>query len=108
MARTMIVTTLRAGADARRRMLSALARGERYAGVFFHSDGVGAACIAAESNAWRTLATRHRVPLALCSASAARRGIEPDAAPGGFTLAGIGYLAELLEAGGPIDVADDA
>lgn len=108
MSSTMIVTTLGAGEQARRRLLAALARGEAVEGVFFYSDGVEAAAAAAERRAWQALARRHRLPLILCSASAARRGIvgtDGGGAPECFETAGVGRFAELAARAGRIDVA---
>lgn len=108
MSSTMIVTTLGAGAQARRRLLSALARGDTVDGVFFFSDGVEAAADDDERRAWQALARRHRLPLILCSASAARRGIttaDGSGTPEGFVTAGVGRFAELAARAQHIAVA---
>lgn len=108
MSSTMIVTTLGAGAQARRRLLSALARGDAVEAVFFFSDGVEAATAADERRAWQALARRHRLPLILCSASAARRGIiaaDGNSVPEGFETAGVGRFAELAARARHIEVA---
>lgn len=103
--RVTIVTTSAAGPDARRRLLSALARDEAVGGVFFFSDGVEAAVAASERHAWQALGRRHRVPLILCAASAERRGIGEGAAPTGFELAGIERFAALAADADHVDVA---
>lgn len=110
MASTMIVTTLGAGAQARRRLLSALARGDTIEGVFFFSDGVEAAADDDERRAWQALARRHRLPLILCDTSAARRGVAgaDGGVPAGFETAGVDRLAELAARADHIDVAGRA
>ncbi len=102
----MIVTTLAAGQSARRRLVSALARGAAIPGVFFFSDGVEAAAASEERNAWRALAERHGLALWLCSTSAERRGFDASAgAPTGFDYASITDFAALAERAEQIDVA---
>lgn len=111
MSSAMIVTTRGAGAQARKRLLSALARGDTVEGVFFFSDGVEAAAAADERRAWQVLARRHRLPLILCSASAARRGIvgaDGSGAPEGFETAGVDRFAEMAARAEHIDVAGRA
>jgi len=106
MSRTMIVTTLAAGQSARRRLVSALARGVAVPGVFFFSDGVEAAAATEERKAWRALAQRHDLALWLCSTSAERRGFDVTAsAPAGFGYAAIADFAALADQGEHIDVA---
>jgi len=106
MSQAMIVTTLAAGTAARRRLLSALARGDTVLGVFFFSDGVEAASAQEERHAWQALARRHRVALILCGASAQRRGLartgEP---PAGFELGQVDRFARLAEQADHVDVA---
>lgn len=106
MSQAMIVTTLSAGAGARRRLLSALARGEPVVGVFFFSDGVEAAASRDEAHAWQALARRHRVPLILSPDCAARRGIpEGKAVAAGFELDGEQRLAAIAAEADDISVA---
>lgn len=105
---TMIVTARSAGADARKRLLSALAHGEAVQAVFFYSDGVDAAGTDDERRAWRALAQRHGLPLILCHASAARRGLvgaDGKDVPDGFEIGGIGRFAELAACAERVDVA---
>ena len=111
MSSTMIVTTRAAGAQARKRLLSELARGEAVDAVFFYSDGVDSAGVDDERRAWRALGERHGLPLILCQASAARRGLigaDGSGVPAGFEIGGIGRFAELAAAAERIDVAGRA
>lgn len=106
MSQAMIVTTLSAGAGARRRLLSSLARGEAVVGVFFFSDGVEAAASRDEAYAWQALARRHRVPLILCADSAERRGIVVrQAVQTGFELDGEWRFAHMAAEADEISVA---
>ncbi len=105
MRQAMIVTTVAAGARARRRLVSAVARGTRIEGVFFFSDGVEAAATQAEREAWQALAERHRIALLLCTSSAQRRGFDTGAsAPAGFDFAEVARFAGLADTAEAIDV----
>jgi len=109
MTSTVIITTRAGSRGARQRLLALIARGEPITGVFFYSEAVEAAAIEDECHAWRALARRHNVPLILCSASAARRGVVPvegGAAPAGFQTAGIGRFADLAHDADTILVAE--
>lgn len=106
MSETMIVTTLAAGQSARRRLVSALARGVPIVGVFFLSDGIEAAAATEERKAWQALAQRHGVALWLCATSAERRGFDVAAsAPSGFAYAAIADFAALADQAEHVDVA---
>lgn len=109
---TAVIVTSRAGSNrARQRLLALLTRGEPITGVFFYSDGVDAALVDSERDAWSALARRHAVPLILCSASANRRGVagqDGSAAPAGFEMAGIGRFADMAHVSDTVLVAEEA
>lgn len=106
-----------APATALRFARAALAAGHSVRRVFFHGDAVGIANRHATppqdeedwARAWVEFARRHDVPLTVCVASAARRGVvaedgttRPDAAGGaslrdGFELGGLGQLIEAMD-----------
>lgn len=115
--RLALLVTAAPGTDAARHALrfadAALAAGHRLERVFFYRDGVGHANVLRtppqdeinELPGWQALAREHGTELIVCIAAALRRGVlDADEAARqekpsqnlaeGFTLSGLGQLAE--------------